>query len=101
MRLLAAALVALAALSFVSLTAPPASAAGVCVDESGHNGNPDLYNNMHDPSADCDGAVCYGYSGNGQWQTCVPPTIYCMESLVPCQPPIVVEPCELDLCVVY
>lgn len=87
MRLLAAALVALASLSFVSLTAEPAQAVGICADTSGNNGDPDLYNNMgwHDWN-DCEGVVCYAYTG-GSWQTCVPPTIYCTTA-VPCRPPI-------------
>lgn len=101
MRLLASALVAAASLSFVSLVAEPAQAVGICADESGDNGNPDLYNNMGwNDWSDCDGMVCYAYTG-GSWQTCVPPTIYCATSIVPCQPPIAIEPCELDLCVVY
>ena len=102
MRPLTLALPALLALSFVTLAAEPAQAVGICVDESGRNYNPDLYNNMGpQPTADCDGIACYGYSGNGQWQTCVPPTIYCTTDLVPCGPPIHgLDPCELDLCVV-
>ena len=101
MRFLAAALVGLAALSFVSLTAEPAQAVGICADESGHNNNADLYNNMGpQPTADCDGVVCYGYSGNGNWNTCVPPTIYCTEGIVPCGGGIVGDPCDLDLCIV-
>jgi hypothetical protein len=101
MRLLTLAFAGLVALSFASLTARPAEAVGICVDaRGGHNGSPDLYNNMGpQPTADCDGVACYGYSGNGLWQTCVPPTIYCTESLVPCQPPIA-QPCDLDLCIV-
>jgi hypothetical protein len=99
MRPLAVALAALASLSFVSLTAEPAQAVGLCVDESGHNGDPDLYNNMGpQPTADCDGIACYGYGGNGYWQTCVPPTVYCTESVLPCRPPVAIEPCELNLC---
>ena len=97
MRILAAALVALASLTFVSLTAEPAAAVGICADESGHNGNPDLYNNMRDPYSDCDGIVCYGYSGNGYWQTCIPPPVQCPPD-VNCQvqplPPIVTEVCD-------
>lgn len=50
------------------------------------------------PTADCDGVVCMGYSGNGHWQTCVPPTIYCLESIVPCGPPVVIDPIIADPC---
>ena len=86
MRILTLAFAAAIALSFVTLTAEPAQAVGLCVDESGRNQNPDLYNNMGpQPTADCDGVLCYGYSGNGNWNTCVPPTVVC--TVGPCPPP--------------
>lgn len=71
MRILTLAFAAAFALSFLTVTAEPAEAAGLCADESGHNSNPDLYNNMGGPNSDCDGVFCYGYSGNGNWNTCV------------------------------
>ena len=94
MRFLAYALVAVAALSFVSLTAEPAQAVGICADESGNNNNADLYNNMGwRSSTDCDGIVCYGYGQYG-WDTCVPPTIYCVTD--PC--PVMASSAALTLC---
>ncbi|MEA3136821.1 MAG: hypothetical protein QOJ26_1350 [Thermoplasmata archaeon] len=87
MRILTLAFAAAIALSFLTITAEPAKAVGLCADESGHNGNPDLYNNMGpQPQADCDGIFCYGYSGNGNWNTCIPPPIYCSQ-YAPCPPP--------------
>jgi hypothetical protein len=87
MRILTLAFAAAIALSFVTVTAEPAQAVGLCADESGRNYNPDLYNNMGGPGSDCDGMFCYGYSGNGNWNTCVPPTIYC-STFAPCPPPM-------------
>ena len=89
MRILTLAFAAAFALSFLTITAEPAKAVGLCADESGHNSNPDLYNNMGGPNSDCDGVFCYGYSGNGNWNTCVPPTIYC-STIAPCPPPPIV-----------
>lgn len=101
MRPLTLALPGLLALSLLTVVAEPAQAVGICAAESGHNGDPDLYNNMGpQPMADCDGVVCVGYSG-GAWSTCVPPTLYCTTSAVPCSPPIVLEPCrvgDVSLC---
>ena len=100
MRFLALALVAVASLTFVSLTAEPAQAVGICADESGRNQNEDLYNNMGWSSrTDCDGIVCYAYTG-GDWVTCVPPTIYCTTAAVPCQPPVILDPdpCSMLMC---
>ena len=95
MRLLAAAVVALAGLSFVSLTAEPAQAVGICADESGNNRNSDLYNNMGwSDRTDCDGIVCYGYGQYG-WTTCVPPTVHCTFVCPP--PPIVTASAAVGL----
>lgn len=96
MRFLTLALVGLASLSFVSLTAEPAQAVGICADESGNNNNADLYNNMGWRSAtDCDGIVCYGYGQYG-WDTCVPPTIYCVTS--PCPPTMATSAAAITAC---
>jgi hypothetical protein len=66
MRILTLAFAAALALSFVTVTAEPASALGgpaLCVL--------DVYNNQAgQPSSGCDGVVCEGFS-NDDWETCV------------------------------
>jgi hypothetical protein len=65
MRFLALALAGLAVLSFVSLTAEPVQAVGLCAYD-------DVYNNMGGPGSECEGALCMGYNSQTGWQTCVP-----------------------------
>jgi hypothetical protein len=99
MRPLTLAVPGLLALSLLTVVAEPAQAVGLCADESGHNGNRDLYNNMGPhPEADCEGVFCMGYSG-GSWGTCVPLDVQCAEALpqvLPCNPPVHVAPCEVN-----
>jgi hypothetical protein len=80
MRILAVTLTALAALSFVSLTAEPADAMAVCVYD-------DVYNTA--PWDSCDAVVCTGWNQDG-WQTCYP-------EIGPCTCPPPQEPLRVAL----
>lgn len=79
MRILAISLTALAALSFVGLTAEPAEAMAVCVVG-------DVYNTA--PHDSCDGVVCTGHNQSG-WQTCY-------VEIGPCTCPPPTYPVSLD-----
>jgi hypothetical protein len=74
MRALVLAFAALAALSFVSLTAPPADAVSICTVG-------DVYNTG---GSHCEGLVCTGWNGQTGWQTCYPDFGPCPEY---CPPP--------------